>query len=633
MKWQEVTPEEIAMAEPKIDPDAGAEILIREMEVDDQLRTEVVRRNYMRFKVFDQRGVDRLNPMKIEVERKVKVYGVAARVIKPDGSILVVEKSDIFSRETSRDDDERWRTVSFSFPGIEPGCIVEYQWDEIETGRNASGMFFRFASRYPTHLARFRIRPFITYNWTGNMLQGERLEKGGAGYREVVLRDLPALPDEPFMPPRFDYQPWVSLYYTGDRRYGKPDVFWGEVADWLHDHQRQRFKSRRSEIREKAAELTAGANTPQEKIQRIYDFCTYQIRNTRISLPDGSFHDIPKDLDNADAPATLKAGVGTPDDIAILFGSLLEAAGLHVSLALCNDRSLLSFYVESLVPQSLPDLMVAVRIDDSRWVYCNPGVPFVPNGMLHWSNENGVALLAGEKEPRFLKLGASPAGDTQIKRRAIVSIDEEGKLSGTVTFSYTGHAAIRQRDIYNGVTPVKREEDMLEKTREMLPNAQITELQFKNLVDCNLPLEVSFEIEVPAYADVAVQRIFIQPSFFEKGAEPVLRKEKREHAIQFPCAWEMQDEVRITYPDGYEVEEGRTPVSVANDEYLTHQVVFGKVKDRNMLIYRRQQAIKFLNVGAEGYEPIKNYFDLVYEQDQHVVTLRPKQPDPLAAAE
>ncbi|KAF0094439.1 MAG: transglutaminase domain-containing protein [Puniceicoccaceae bacterium 5H] len=133
------------MTEPQVDPEAGAELLFKELEIDDTNIRDSFYRYYIRIKVFNERGAEEINPIELEAPRDVRIRDIAGRVVKPDGTIIQLDKDEIFTRESFRYQDERWKKRSFSLPGVEPGCIVEYQWEEVREGL-AQGVIFKFSS-------------------------------------------------------------------------------------------------------------------------------------------------------------------------------------------------------------------------------------------------------------------------------------------------------------------------------------------------------------------------------------------------------------------------------------------------------------------------------------------------------
>jgi hypothetical protein len=121
LDWLPVTEEEWAITKPSVDPNAGAEVLFMNIEVDDWDENDhnfnsakpsqhisidvanlhrVQHSSYWRIKVFNERGVEQLqNSQDFPFDADNDNLVVAARVIKPDGTVSVLDEQDIYTRE------------------------------------------------------------------------------------------------------------------------------------------------------------------------------------------------------------------------------------------------------------------------------------------------------------------------------------------------------------------------------------------------------------------------------------------------------------------------------------------------------------------------------------------------------
>ena len=54
--WRPVTPEELAMKTPKVEPDADAEAIFWEVRIDDSSDENLSMQHYVRLKIFTDRG-------------------------------------------------------------------------------------------------------------------------------------------------------------------------------------------------------------------------------------------------------------------------------------------------------------------------------------------------------------------------------------------------------------------------------------------------------------------------------------------------------------------------------------------------------------------------------------------------
>jgi hypothetical protein len=157
--WRPIPPEELAQERSDIDPTASAVVLLREITIDNGDFEGAVHAYYVRTKVFDQKGVDALVQMQIPYDKGQRPRDIAARVVRRDGSIVQVDPKTIMTRDVVRVGREALRVKSFSYPALEPGCILEYQY-KIYSDNVLLGMHLPMSDDHPVATARIRMKNF-----------------------------------------------------------------------------------------------------------------------------------------------------------------------------------------------------------------------------------------------------------------------------------------------------------------------------------------------------------------------------------------------------------------------------------------------------------------------------------------
>ena len=95
--WRPITQRELEMKSPVVDPDAEAEAIFWDVRLDDRKTETLSYEHYVRVKIFNERGREKFSKLEIPFSKTKKIENLAARVIKPDGSIIDIRPSDIFS--------------------------------------------------------------------------------------------------------------------------------------------------------------------------------------------------------------------------------------------------------------------------------------------------------------------------------------------------------------------------------------------------------------------------------------------------------------------------------------------------------------------------------------------------------
>jgi hypothetical protein len=128
-EWRPLDPAHLALKAAVVEPNADAEAIFWDIRVDDGGQNDLVLNHYVRIKIFTERGRENHSKIDIPYVSGVKIKDVAARTIKPDGSIVELAKDDIIEKVVVKVSGLKLRTKTFAFPGIEPGANIEYKWN------------------------------------------------------------------------------------------------------------------------------------------------------------------------------------------------------------------------------------------------------------------------------------------------------------------------------------------------------------------------------------------------------------------------------------------------------------------------------------------------------------------------
>ena len=115
--------------------------------------------HYVRIKIFTDRGRDQHSKIDIPYIGGFKIKDVAARTIKPDGTIVELAKEDIIEKTVIKVSGLKLRAKTFAFPGIQPGAIIEYKWKEVISNSSANNMRLQFQRDIPVQAVTYRIKP------------------------------------------------------------------------------------------------------------------------------------------------------------------------------------------------------------------------------------------------------------------------------------------------------------------------------------------------------------------------------------------------------------------------------------------------------------------------------------------
>jgi len=125
--WKPIDPADLALKAPVVEKDADAEAIFWEVRIDDSKPDELSLKNYIRIKVFNERGRESQSKVDLPYLGHNQIKDIAARVIKPDGNVVELNKDDVFERTIVKLSGLKLKAKSFALPNVEPGAIIEYR--------------------------------------------------------------------------------------------------------------------------------------------------------------------------------------------------------------------------------------------------------------------------------------------------------------------------------------------------------------------------------------------------------------------------------------------------------------------------------------------------------------------------
>src|ERR1051325_5905499 len=440
-EWRPGDPADLAIKTAVVEPNADAEAIFWDIRIDDGGENDLVLNHYVRIKIFTERGRDQYSKVDIPFLPGVKIKDVAARTIKPDGSILELLKDDIIEKTVVKVSGLKLRTKTFAFPGIEPGAIIEYKWKEVRSNTSAQNLRLQFQRDIPVQAVTYHLKPAgsSTVDVRAFNMDRPKFEKEKNGFQVATVKDMAAFREEPLMPPEDSVRSWAMVRYLniftlllGYNMLGAQVYIWS-----------QPYLKADKEIKQKVAEITANTDAAEDQIDKIFQFCRNNIKNTSDKSLGFTEDDIEKLKENKKSSDTLKRGVGPAIDVNLLFAAMVNAAGFDARIALMPDRSERLFDPSVVVPGALRPSAVAVRFG-TEWKFFDPGLPYIAPGMLRWQEE-GVDALIVDKDQVWVRTPVTDAQKSKEKRSAKLRLDENGTLEGDVTIEYTGHFAVEHK--------------------------------------------------------------------------------------------------------------------------------------------------------------------------------------------
>ena len=591
---------------------------------------------HRQIKIFTNAGVDQYGTFEIYEEiGSDAIRDVKGRTILPDGSSVGLHHSQIAIKTAYKSGKTRIRIWKGRFPSVAPGVIVEYSYDNVTASPGYyTGFLWGVQKDVPVLSTTFTLKHGERlFHWveTGADPTPIRHTNEFENADEFFASNVPALPLEPLGPPPHAWTKRVHFHPEGAQKSWLPAtafVIGGGAGGMM---------ATAAAVSKKAAELTTGAETPQEKAHRIYAF----VQKTIAEPSSMSDHELASNVDEV-----LQRGYGTDYERTVLFISLLQQAGLKAELLAVVGRDW------ATLDPSLPDAdqfdswAATVQVG-SVWRYADPVTRSLPFGELAPRKENvvanallvrpvaggmfggirdlktffGMKVLSRESslDPNMLvTIPVTPAAKNLTIREAVVRLDASGAARLEVTEGSLAQAALEARRSYADETPQERSDRLEHELGGRFPGARLVEARFEGFDNPAQKATIIYSADLPSLATAAPGRLLLLPSVFPGQAHPFTSTERRT-PVTLPRTVKTVDRIRFALPEGYEIRERPGPVRVQEGPLLFETWL--EDDEDGVVVFTRRLEIDRIVWPTAEYERLRAFHEAVRDADGQTLTL------------
>ncbi len=406
-QFQAPNPDELKMTSDPKAPGAAAVYLDYEETDNDGMHSQIY---YARIKVLTEKGKGAATVQIPYRGGEFSIGSVSGRTIHSDGTIvpltvkpedLLIQKYEVgVGHETDGGQVREQRTV-FTLPSAEVGCILEYSY---QLRFNAQFYWhldpdWQVQQRYFVHKAHYLFTPTVMLNllWWPNLPQSAQVITDAAGRYILDVKDIPAAPDEEWMPPTDSVLYKVHFYYRGPADSMDVNDYWkDEAKDWSKDV--DHFAEPTKPIRDAVAGLVAPGDSDLVKAQKLYA-AVEALDNTDYSRQVGTTE--LKQLNQKEATRAEDIWAqkrGNSNDLAQLYLSLLRAAGLTAYATKVVDRDRGNFDASYMSLDQLDNTLVILNTG-GKDVLLDPGEKMCPFGTVDWRHSDAGGLRQSADGP------------------------------------------------------------------------------------------------------------------------------------------------------------------------------------------------------------------------------------------
>lgn len=435
-----------------------------------------------------------------------------------------LEESSIMRRKHNKELER----VSVAFPNVKKGSIIEISYVIRHPDYFSPDWQFQYSvpSRKSEYTLFVPIKN-VKYNLRGSLKPTAHEVKYEGTHHYWLFKDIPPFVPEPMMPDADAYT--SSVAFSGNTnwedeylRLAKSPYFGGV----LHLYK---------PLQKIVDELVAGMTDERQKIRAISDYVKRQVEYNRLHNIYGSN---PQEL--------IEKKVGDSGDINLLLGSMLEKAGLKVSMVILSTRG------NGTLDQKLPSLrqfnyVVCEVATKEGEVLVDATDKLLPFDMLPSRCNNHLGFLIGTGQFGWIPI--QPKYRNKVLLDATVTFDETGGLSGKLKSFKDGYAAYDVRTKYRSGGAANYKINLGSNLWS------IENYQIKNVEAIDKPIEETCDVKIDEYVIQANDRIYFNPHLFLRQEANPFVSDSRQYPIDFEDLIDNTVVCTLEIPEGYTVEE------------------------------------------------------------------------------
>ncbi|MEA1973745.1 MAG: DUF3857 domain-containing protein, partial [Candidatus Cloacimonadota bacterium] len=385
-----------------------------EMKISDNFDLITSKERHIVKKIF--KNYNKHSFIKIPIFKGDEIVYISARTIKPDGTIIPVEKSEIYTIEGVEDGSQFYSDMKykkFTFPGLEEGSIIEYYYKKYVSlpflrdvwllQRDIPIIYSEYSLIIPELLmtkGKFTWY-YKAYNdkTLDKVTRSEVIQTTSTDWDKQVMfnwikRDVKAFEHEPMMPEGLSEIPHMRF---------RPGFWknWDDLSNWYYTELFQPKLIISEEIKKKSKDLTKNCNDRTSKIRACYDYVK-DIRYISINLNNEGI--IPNE-----PVVVLKNQYGDCKDKSILLLSLLKSLDIEAEpvLLLTNNEG---SFDKDFPTWNFNHMIITVKDEEDKYLWLDPTAEYTEFGNLPAMDQNidvlvlhanGTSSIAKTQSPSF----------------------------------------------------------------------------------------------------------------------------------------------------------------------------------------------------------------------------------------
>ncbi|TDD99165.1 DUF3857 domain-containing protein [Flavobacterium cellulosilyticum] len=567
-------------------------------------------------------GYENLNPDKLEFTDCV-TYNLE------NGKVIKTKLNNEGSFKTSI--NKYWKEAAITMPNVKVGSVIEFKY-VLKSGNIIEFPDFNFQkdipvnnSEYTTEIPGFFVykaiakRPSelkfdskITNGYLSFANKYDQMKTESVSFQQAsntyTAINIPALKEEPFVDNIDNYRLSVAHELEKTQFYLEPvkdySVTWEGVAKTIYeDKDFGKELKERDYIIQDVSRILKNVESKSERLDIIFKFVQNKMN---WNNKKGYYTD--KGVKQAYID-----GVGNTAEINFILMAMLNYVGVVTNPVLLStidhgipifpNRTIFNYVIASAELDGKQILLDATNKHTTNSI--------LPLFTLNWTGR----LIRQDGSSEEIKL--EPKLLSKTTTNMLVTIDENGKISGQYRVYGTDYHAFTFREKYAGIN----QENYLEKLENDLSGIKISDYTIDNSKDYSKPIMENFTFTSDNQCEIIRDKMYINPQlFFAKNKNPFVQ-EKREFPIYFGYPDQEKFNVIFEIPKGYVVESVPKPIKLQTKDNVASFVFNVEASYNKIQVSIAKESNKLL-VSADFYSVLKDFYRQMTDKQSERIVLK-----------
>lgn len=547
-----------------------------------------------------------------------EVQVLRARTIRNDGAILNVRKEDIrlgspFSDFALYDDS---KSIGFSMPGVEDGCIIDYTYRKVTRPVLMPGHFWeywRFSGVEPVGLCRYALTlpAGKAFRWkvhNNESLKPAETVSADGKTRKLVweMRGIAPIPQEPMMPRLSEIGVWLEVTSIPS---------WQEIARWFWGLAKPQVALTPA-LRRAVDQIAAGRQTAEQKARAIYDFVANRVRYVGIEFGISAYRPHP-------AAQVHEKLYGDCKDKAHLLIAMLSHVGIKASPVLLRAGE--QAETRSRLPSlSAFDHCIALAEVEGQKVWLDATAESTAYGDIPTAVRGADALVVREGAGTFERVPMFQPSENGFTVRTEAVLRPDGSAEVETRTQFRGGAAQYWRGYVRSLRPEQREDLIRSWAQTYSSGSRLLEYTLPDGTAKEGPFEIRIRVAAPNLARRAGSLFVLPVTIGRDTAEgnPFVQETRRWPIVmEEPATY--HSETLVTLPEGFELVE--PPADITLEGPLNHYQRRSTVSaDGRTLTLVWTSETRAGRVPAEDYARVQAFYREIDRATEEALVIRRK---------